>query len=296
VLDLKLRTGECCGHTVDVNATTRELWLAVEPIHAVIYFVPDVYDALAEAGTKGFWMGYFGHRAAPMGPVSAGVVEATFFNFAPEKVRRAVPDVWNHVSPDELCRVRREASARLLARLTADLPGTVVAGAVERLEAVAAAADTAGRPLAAANQQLPPATDLHERLWQATTTIREHRGDGHVALLVANGLDGLEVHVLQAATGVVPRERLLAARGWTDDEWDAAAARLVERGWLEPSGALTEQGRARRQAIEDATDELAAVRGVDLGPAVEAARPIADAVAAADLIRYPNPIGLPPPT
>ena len=32
-------------------------------------------------------MGYFGARAAPMGAVSAGVVNATFFNFAPEQVR-----------------------------------------------------------------------------------------------------------------------------------------------------------------------------------------------------------------
>jgi hypothetical protein len=272
-----------------------DLWMAVEPIHAVIYFVPDVYDALADAGTKGFWMGYFGHRAAPMGAVGAGVVEATFFNFAPARVRRAVPDVWSHVAPAELCRVRREASGRLLARVTADLSDGVVAGAVDRLEAIAAAANTAGRPLAAANQQLPAATDLHERLWQATTTIREHRGDGHVALLVGAGLDGLEVHVLQAALGVVPRERLLASRGWTDDEWDAAAARLADRGWLDAAGALTDEGRSRRDAIERRTDELAVVPGVDLAAAVAAARPIADAVAAADLITYPNPIGLPPP-
>jgi hypothetical protein len=95
---------------------------------------------------------------------------------------------------------------------------------------------------------------------------------------------------------VVPRDQLLAARGWTDDEWDAAAGRLVERGWLASSGELTDEGRRQRQAIEDATDALAVVRGVDLGPAVAAATPIAEAIADAALIRYPNPIGLPPPT
>ncbi len=182
------------GAPEEPSRTARELWLAVEPIHAVIYFVPDVYDALADAGTKGFWMGYFGHRAAPMGAVSAGVVQATFFNFAPARVQRAVPDVWDHVRPDELCRVRREASARLLARLTAELPDTTVADAVEHLEAVAAAADTAGRPLAAANQQLAPVRDLHERLWQATTTIREHRGDGHVAVLVSHDIGSISLN------------------------------------------------------------------------------------------------------
>src|SRR5690606_12075685 len=102
-------------------------------IHAVIYFVPEVHEALAAAGTKGFWMGYFGQRAAPMGAVAPGVVEATFFNFAPARVRRAVPDVWELASPEVLCRVRREASARLLARVTAGLADGVLAGAVEHL-------------------------------------------------------------------------------------------------------------------------------------------------------------------
>jgi hypothetical protein len=29
-------------------------------------------------------------------------------------------------------------------------------------------------------------------LWQAATSLREHRGDGHVAVLTAEGLNGFE--------------------------------------------------------------------------------------------------------
>lgn len=274
---------------------TRQLWLAIEPIHAVVYMAPEIQAALADAGTKGFWMGYFGARAAPMGAVSAGVVDATFFNFAPSRVARAVPDVWGLVSPERLVEVRRRASAQVLAAATADLPIEVVEAAAEQVEAVAAAAVTVGRPLAAANQALAPARDPHERLWQATTTVREHRGDGHLTMLVANALDGVEVHVLQAAAGVVPRGRLQPARGWTDAEWDAGTARLVERGWLDDTGALTPTGIERRADIEAGTDALAAVGGVDLGAVVAAVTPITEAIAAAGIIPYPNPIGLPPP-
>jgi hypothetical protein len=32
-------------------------------------------------------------------------------------------------------------------------------------------------------------------LWQAATVLREHRGDGHVAALVVEGLDGCQAHV-----------------------------------------------------------------------------------------------------
>lgn len=277
------------------TASPRDLWLAIEPIHAVIYFAPDIHAALAEAGPKGFWMSYFGARAAPMGAVTAGVVQATFFNFEPAKVARAVPEVWSLVSPERLLDVRRAACGALLAEVTSAVPVAAVAAAAELLEEAASAVDTSGRALAAANRLLPAASDPHERLWQATTTLREHRGDGHVAMLVANGLDGVEVHVLQAAAGVVPRERLQAARGWADDQWEAAAGRLVDRGWIDGAGTLTAAGLDGRAAIEAQTDALAAVPGVDLAAVVAACRPITDAVAGADVIAYPNPIGLPAP-
>ena len=277
------------------SATARDLWLAIEPIHAVIYFAPDIRAELADAGTKGFWMGYFGARAAPMGAVSAGVVNATFFNFEPGRVDRAVPDVWDLVAPERLVEVRRTASARHLRALTPDIALAAVTAAADAVAQVAAAVDTVGRPLAAANQALPLVADPYERLWQATTTVREHRGDGHVALLVANGLDGVEVHVLQAAAGVVPRERLQAARGWTDEQWDAAAIRLRERGWLDADGALTAAGLDGRAAIEARTDALATVPGVDIDAVIAAVAPITHAVAASDVVPYPNPIGLPAP-
>ena len=50
---------------------------------------------LRDVGLRGFWMGYpFVGRAAPLGAVGPAVVTATFFNFHPEMVRRAIPDAW----------------------------------------------------------------------------------------------------------------------------------------------------------------------------------------------------------
>src|SRR3712207_7111488 len=42
----------------------------------------------AAAGLRGGWMSYFACRAAPLGPVPAAVVVATFYNFAPPMVDR----------------------------------------------------------------------------------------------------------------------------------------------------------------------------------------------------------------
>jgi hypothetical protein len=62
------------------ESTARLMWRLLEPLHAVTYFAPETAEAFRSAAAKGFWMGYFGGRAAPMGEADASVVAATFFN------------------------------------------------------------------------------------------------------------------------------------------------------------------------------------------------------------------------
>ena len=77
---------------------------------------------------------------------------------------------------------------------------------------------------------------MYKRQWQASTLLREHRGDGHVAALTAVGLHGREANVLQSAAGVVPRHVFEVARDYDDAEWDNVAAVLVGRGLLDRDG------------------------------------------------------------
>ena len=42
------------------------------------------------------------------------------------------------------------------------------------------------------------------RLFHAASLLREHRGDGHVAALMAEGIGGLEAHVLLALDMGIP--------------------------------------------------------------------------------------------
>ena len=153
--------------------------------------------------------------------------------------------------------------------------------------------------LAAANAALPVPGDQESaaRLWHAATLLREHRGDGHFAALVAAGIDGCEALVLRCGADLA-REQLQPVRGWTDEEWDQAAARLAGRGWLAEDGQLTPEGAAARQAVEDATDRAAARPWARLGAAaieelVGLLAPIAQACAAE--LPYPNPVGVPTP-
>ncbi|MFD0686511.1 SCO6745 family protein [Actinomadura fibrosa] len=276
------------------DAVAREMWKALEPLHTVTYFSPECIGANKEVGLRGYWMGYFGSRGAPLGPVPPGVVEATFYGFSPARVRRAVPDAWRFAAPESILAARARAAADALRRAAPGI-GDAAPALVPRLREVVGAADGSGRTLFAANRDLEPPDEPVEALWQLTTSLREHRGDGHIAVLAAEGLNGLQANVLAAATSPVDGEWLRESRGWSREEWDAAAEALAGRGLLD-GDEPTEAGRALKAEIERRTDALAAppYRVLDDPEGLFAdLAPLARAVTEAGDMPFPNPIGLP---
>lgn len=280
----------------DMGPRARAMWTLFEPVHAVCYFSPEARSAFETAGLRGFWRGYFAGRAAPLGAVSADVVTASFYNFAPSMVARAIPGVWDLITPAEALRVRAAGAATALRGLLAGLEPRV-RQAADRLWAVASGLDYAGRALAAANGALPEPEDDFARLWQATTTLREHRGDGHWAALLAADVDGCEVLVLRCALDM-RREVVQPIRRWSDEQWQAARSRLTDRGYLAADGEPTQAGRTVQREVEEATDRAAARPWAELDEAATAdlaavLTPIA--VACATVIPYPSPMGVPAP-
>ncbi|MFY9890827.1 MAG: hypothetical protein WAK71_21110, partial [Streptosporangiaceae bacterium] len=132
----------------DAAATARQMWTLFEPVHVISYFTPDARGAFEQAGLRGFWRGYFAGRAAPIGAVGAAPVVAAFFSFAPPMVARALPAVWDLISPEQALDVRQAgavAALRELLGLSASDPEPAqVAAAADRLSAAAAALDGAG--------------------------------------------------------------------------------------------------------------------------------------------------------
>ena len=301
------------------------MWTLFEPVHAVTYFTAEARSAYEQAGLRGFWRGYFAGRAAPLGAAgpaaaptgaaSAAVVAASFFNFAPAFVARAIPGVWELITPEEALRVRLAGAAEGLGRLLAGREAEAAAAAGLLWRAIGEL-DFSGRVLAAANAALPvpPGEDAAAssgssgsaasvaaaglgRLWQAATLLREHRGDGHFAALAAADIDGCEAVVLRCCLDL-RREDMQPVRGWTDEAWDGALSRLAARGWIDADGALTSAGRAAHAAVEDATDRAASRPWARLGPEATAEvaavlTPLARACAAA--LPHPSPIGVPAP-
>ena len=97
--------------------TPRQLWQYVEPYHAITYFAPECDAAFTELGLRGFWRGYFAGRAAPFGTVGPGPIAAAFFGFEPSFVARALPSIWETVTPAQAIDARLDGVDRALRRL-----------------------------------------------------------------------------------------------------------------------------------------------------------------------------------
>jgi hypothetical protein len=283
-------------------ATARRLWALGEPYHALNYFADEARAAGEAVGLSGFWNGYFAFRAAPMGPVGPDVVTATFYNFAPEFVARRVPAVWSTVTAEAALTARLSGIDAAVRRILGEewLSSAEAEEAAELTRIAAQAVEPAGRPLAAANAGLLWPEDPHLGLWQALTTLREHRGDGHNAALLQREIGGAASHVLASAAGRTDREWLMRARGWDEAAWSVAAAGLADRGWLDGDEALTAEGTAMVAVIEADTDRLALDPWRALGDArcdrlAELLAPIPRAVVAGGSWPANNPNGAPEP-
>lgn len=232
--------------------------------HAFVYFASEAVEEYAAVGVRGP-SGYFASRSAPLGPVSAEVVTATFYNFSPDLVRSAIDGTWEIVSPEEMQRARWRAVMRILDSTVADAVTDVdVSEAIDVAESCVAGLSYAGRPLAAANASVLARLDDPAfvgnrllRLWQLVTILREWRGDAHIGLLIAEPLDGCECTVV--SEHLFQRPGIIrSTRAWSEADWSRAVERLTGRGWLDADG-ITDEGRERRRVIERRTNELDAL-------------------------------------
>ncbi|OBH42058.1 hypothetical protein A5690_02225 [Mycobacterium intracellulare] len=267
-----------------------------EPVHAVTYFAPEARAALDALGYRGFWMGYFAARSAPLGTVPREVVTSVFYNFAPERVAKALPAAWEIAGPQAALRARQESAVAALRRYGLGSDENVRVAA-ELAGKAARHAPLDARPLFAANLALPWPDDPLTALWHATTLLREQRGDGHVAVLAAAGISGRESNVLHAAAGNVARDYIARTRDYDEAAWRHHEQRLAERGLLADDGTLTAAGRELKDHIETTTDALSlsaldALSDDEVETLFRALSPITRAVVAAGDIPATTPMTL----
>lgn len=240
------------------EAPIHRAWRVTEPIHAMIFFVPEATERFAALGLDQM-AGYFASRGAALGAVAAEPVIATFYSFAPALVAQALPAAWAKTTPEAVLAARLDAADAALRRglgAAVDSPEVAEAAALARTAALEATRFPYGRALFAGHTTLPWPDRPHLVLWHAQMLLREFRGDGHVATLMLAGLTGLEAMTLQVAAGQANGPFLRASRGWRRADWLAAAESLRDRGLLDGDD-LSPAGRQLRERIEADTDDLA---------------------------------------
>jgi hypothetical protein len=242
-----------------MSALARRMFDLVEPIGVIPYSADEPNEAMFALGFTNYWDTYFAGRAAPLGStVPADVVHALFYSFAPGEVARHIPKVWSTTTPEAAIAARQEGCVNALRRVLGDLVETAhFARAVELLTRAATSAPIEGRPMYAALRTLPLPEESMARLFHAASLLREHRGDGHVAALMVEGVGGLEAHVLLALDLGIPATTF----GRIHHLPSALLADLIEkmkdRGLVEDEETFTAAGRQVKDRVEALTDQLA---------------------------------------
>ncbi|HEY0952228.1 SCO6745 family protein [Nocardioides sp.] len=242
-----------------MSSVARRMFELVEPIGVIPYSTDDPNEAMFALGFTDYWDTYFAGRAAPLGIVPAEVVDALFYNFAPGEVARHIPKVWRTTTPEAAIAARRSGCAAALRRILGDhvdSPG--FARTTDLLTRAATSAPVEGRPMYAALLALPLPDDVVTRFFHAASLLREHRGDGHIAALMVEGIGGLEAHVLLALDLGLPAERFGRIHHLPATQIAAVVDGMRERGLIADDRTLGDLGRAVKRRVEAHTDELAA--------------------------------------
>ncbi len=244
----------------------RVLAAALEPTIGQVYFAPEAHAAYAALGFNGSpasignlqmpdGAAYFTSRGALMGQVAPTVITAAFAVFNPAAVLPAVEYGWTLTDATTIRTARQHSGAALLRRCigadsTANLlrASDLLARAVEPLQ-------PEGRPLfAGARYHFTNDSDTWSRYFQLGDMLREFRGDSHTAAWISAGLTAQEINLASELFMGIPPRTYSRSRAWSDAEFDAAAQRLMQRGWFAADHTLTEQGYAERELIETVTD------------------------------------------
>ena len=250
-----------------MNSIARQMFELVEPIGVIPYSTDEPNEAMFALGFTNYWDIYFAGRAAPLGDVPAELVDALFYNFAPGEVARHIPKVWHTTTPDAAIAARLAGCATALRRILGDRVDTpAFARAAELLIKAATSAPFDGRPMYAALRAIPIPDEVVTRMFHAASLLREHRGDGHIAALMSEGVGGLEAHVLVALDMNMPAHTFGRVHHLPAAQLAAVIDGMRDRGLIADDGWLSEQGRSVKQRVESLTDDLAAKPYQSLAP------------------------------
>src|SRR3954452_10250095 len=246
-----------------MNDAARVLAGALEPVTGQGYFSPECHEAYAalgfgpspaKAGEVALPDGpaYFTSRGSCMGQAPGELSASAFAVFNPAAVVPSVAHGWSLTDAPSIAAARAGGATAQLVRILGDEPEGI-GKAIELLQRANAPLRPEGRPLYAGLLSLGLPGKPVGDMWRLGDMLREYRGDAHTAAWTSAGFDATEIGLLTELFWGLPSRSYVRTRAWSDDDLDAAEDRLRSRGLL-TDGALTDEGRSQREAVETATD------------------------------------------
>jgi hypothetical protein len=250
--------------TDETRDRARLLARVIEPVVGQVYFAPEChsrYESLGFNPSPGGIPGgiafpdgaaYFTSRGSCLGQVPGELVAAAFGVFKAEAVVPAVAFGWTLTDAGTIADERLSGAVEQLERILGPKPEGIDR-AIELLARATAPLEPWGRALFAGTlSQALPGDPLGD-LFRLGDRLREFRGDSHIAAWVRAGHDACEIGLLTELYWGMPTRTYVRTRAWSDDDLDAAEARLEAAG-LMADHQLTERGRKHREDIELETD------------------------------------------
>ena len=238
-----------------VSARARALAAAIEPVTGQVYFSPECHEAYAALGFSaspsevgGVAMpdgpAYFCSRGSVLGQVPGEVVAAAFGVFNPAIVVPLVAFGWTLVTAEQICAARTAGAVDQLTRVLGAQPEGL-ARATALLQRANDPLRPEGRPLYAGLLGLGLPGDPIGDMWRLADRLREFRGDAHIAAWTSAGFDATEIGLLTELYWGLPLRSYSRTRAWSESDFDAAQARLEERGLVANGGfTAVRSGRA----------------------------------------------------
>ncbi len=233
----------------------RRLRDSYEPLSMHAVWSPLVHERMSAKGLD-FFGTYVSGRAAVLGAPNGAVVASAFAAFEPGMIGGIWEQAQNVITTAEALETTFGATAESLQSVLADVDRAEIAEVGDQLTNVVDQLEPTGRPLFAGVKALPWLDDPYGRLWQACLALREHRGDGHVAAYIGEGLTPVQMNVLTELWLGYPLGEYSGTRAWSEEATMSAIAELQAAGHLDGESALTAGGAALRESIEARTDQM----------------------------------------
>jgi hypothetical protein len=234
-------------------------WIYWDPVGIANYAALGVPDGLGY---------YIATRGASLGAAGNAAVTAAFYSIHPDFVAFGLDQCRSATTFEQAAAARDAAVVEGLHAHVPEICDDLAALAVP-LWAAADALPVAGHVLFATLVERPRPGDQLLSAWLAVNAIREWRGDTHWAIQTAEGIGPIASGILDGAWRSYAGDWLPRSRGADDAALTAGFAELARRGLAttggDSLGAVTAEGLAYRQSLEDRLDDLAAPAWQHLG-------------------------------